>query len=231
MRYCLHLKSTNQPTKPKEIEMRVTTVTKARKATRERCLQCGLIIESGQGYRWVKPRYGSRKVLHLTCRTFKGSETVSNDKLSTLYGYIEDAETELAELDCDDAQSFLDGVAENIREVAEMYNDAASAIEDGFGHSTFASEEMTDNAEQLESFASDVEGTDFDEWDEDTVSSEFDDAIAEDDEYALEEFEGNINEQAAYIVKKRDEYITEKRSEWEDEVRSALSDAISASPL
>jgi len=209
--------------------MRVTIVKAAKKATRERCLQCGFAINIGQGYQWVKPRYGGRKVLHTTCRRFKGSETISNDKLSTLAAYIEDAEDELNELDLDEASSFLQMVADNIREVAEMYSDAKDAIEDGFGHETSQSEEMGDYADQLEEFASDVEGTDIDEWDESAYEDEWQ-AIEAGDEYALEEFE-NINEQAEAINAARETFMDEKRNEWEEEVRSALSDAISASPL
>lgn len=72
--------------------MRITTVKAAVKQTRERCLECHQVIEPGQGYRWIKFRYGGRRVLHTTCRTFKSSEMTNNPKLSTIYEAVDQAE-------------------------------------------------------------------------------------------------------------------------------------------
>lgn len=210
--------------------MRVTTIKTAYKPTKERCLDCHEFVERGQGYRWVKPRYGSRKVLHVTCRSFKGSELISNDKLSQLAAVLEDTEAQLDTINIDEAADFLSQVAESIREVAAMFEEVANNIEDGFGHETRQSEEFNDNAEQLHSFADDVESTEFEEFDEDEVGTEFLESIEDDDEYALSEFD-SLEEQAQFILIRRAEFVAERHSEWEDEVRSAIADTLSASPL
>lgn len=220
--------------------MRVTTVKAARKDQKGLCIRCRKPIVEGEGYRWAKGRYTSKKVIHSTCGSFKQSELTSNDKLSQLYAAIENVDEwiESAQKDVDpltlleDAKSALEECADAIEEVVQMYRDSAEAIEDGFGHETYQSEEMNSNADELESFASDVRDSvdDVDEFDEAALVDEFNESIVDDDEYAVDEFD-SIEEQAAHIADKQEEFVGLKRDEWADEVFSAMSDAVAASPL
>lgn len=57
--------------------MRVTTVTAARKAPGN-CEACGKPIEVGQGYKYIKPRYGRRRVRHDGCPGWRPSEMTSS---------------------------------------------------------------------------------------------------------------------------------------------------------
>lgn len=220
--------------------MRVTTVESARK-DQGRCIRCSSEIAKGESYRWAKGRYGPRRAIHAKCGQFKQSELTDNDKLNQLYAAVESvddwiANTKSEEIDIetflDDAKQALEEAADQIEEVAEMYREIASNIEDGFGHATFASEEAESNADEVESFASDVRDAlgDIEEFDEDTIRTEFNDEIEDDDEYAIGEFD-SMNDQATYITEKTDERIEEKREAWIDEVLSAMSDAVSACPL
>jgi len=141
--------------------MRVKTVQRAQK-DQGRCLNCGEEIKVGDGYQYAKPRYGPRRCIHTRCGPFKGSQLTSNDKLADLYAITE----EMAEYDVtsddspEDVQSALDDFASRVREVAELYREVASNIEDGFGHATSQSEEAESNADELDGFADSIEATD-----------------------------------------------------------------------
>jgi uncharacterized phage infection (PIP) family protein YhgE len=66
----------------------------------------------------------------------------------------------------DDVTSLLNDVAERVREIAEEKREGASNIEDGFGHATTQSDELNDIADQLDSWADDIEGADIPEYPE-----------------------------------------------------------------
>lgn len=216
--------------------MRINQVKSAQKDTGRNCLGCGKPVVKGEAYQWFAPFRASKRVRHLTCGSFKASETASNDKLSALYEAIESAEDAIAQLDVDfsrdDAQQILDDCADAIDEVAEQYEESASNIEDGFGHETELSAQMNDNAEQLRDFASTVRDAldDVDEFDEQSAIDEFVESIEDDDEYSLDRFD-SIEKQAQFINEKRDDYVAEKCGENSDAMRGAMNDAIAECPL
>ncbi len=105
--------------------------------------------------------------------------------LATLYGAQEAADDAMGELSAPEETDATDGyldelkqigaeMAEGVREAAEIRTEASEAIVEGFGHETTQSEELLSDAEELESWADDIENVtfeDFDEEDEDGHSS------------------------------------------------------------
>jgi len=65
---------------------------------------------------------------------------------------IETAESE------DDVQSALTDAAEAVREIASAKEEGADNIESGFGHETYQSDELRTQAQDLESWADEIEG-------------------------------------------------------------------------
>lgn len=126
-----------------------------------KCGRCGKEIEPGMPYKWIAPRsgpYGGRK-LHRCgpCPTWQPWEYSQsmNARLSEVSynfaGLIAAAET------ADDVQSALDEAAGLVRDIAEEKRESASNIEEGFQHATSQSEELTDTADQLDSWADEIE--------------------------------------------------------------------------
>jgi hypothetical protein len=149
---------------------KITTVDKARKSP-GKCGGCGTDIGVGQPYRHWSFRYGGKRVrcMEPGCAP-RSSDLTSNDKLATLYAAVESAEDAIDAWDGEeisDLEAILADCASEIRDVAEMYREIASNIEDGFGHATYQSEEAESNAEDLDSFADDVEGASLDGFDVD----------------------------------------------------------------
>lgn len=169
--------------------MKVTFVKKARK-DQGTCDACHLPILAGQAYKYFQPRFGPAHKRHTACPHWKPSQMVSNEKLSALYAAQEAAEDAInnwnpspqdKHLDTSELDAILSDAAQDFREVAEMYQESASNIEDGFGHSTSMSEEMTEKAEEIESFADNLE------------SAVFDDPPEKEDDISLDEWEDYVD--------------------------------------
>lgn len=134
---------------------RVITIPNNRKELT--CGHCCETIPKGAGYRWTKPRYGSRKVrcLKASC-AFKASD-LSSSKAAIIHDAIDDARDQILTAESqDDIQSILADVAETAREVAQEYQDASDAWAGGNGHPDFQ-----ERADQCESFADELEGWSF----------------------------------------------------------------------
>lgn len=140
--------------------MRVTKVNAARKPAGT-CLGCREPVQVGQGYSWCKPRYGGRRVRHATCLPFRPSETTSNAKIGALLDLQVDQEPQFEwdpeapmsddiEIEC---RSWQEDTAAAIREVAGEFEEAASNLEDGFGHETSQSTELREQGESVEEWA------------------------------------------------------------------------------
>lgn len=130
------------------------------------CGNCRQPIPKGAGYRWTKPRYGSRKVrcLKPAC-TFKPSD-LSSSKSALVHDAISDARDALLTAEShDDIQSILQSVADTAREVGQEYQDASDAWAGGNGHPDFQ-----EKADQCESYADELESWSFSgETDEEAV--------------------------------------------------------------
>lgn len=146
--------------------MRINSVQKANKP-QGKCGRCGKVIGKGDSYRWIKGRYGPRKVRCSNCR-FRPSEMTSSDKLSRLYSAKECVEEAIGnDFDStDDIASELQDAANEAREVAEEYRESADNIESCFGSRTSQCDEIEEKADQCESWADALEGIDLPEYDE-----------------------------------------------------------------
>jgi len=140
--------------------MRTTHVAKAQKDQRN-CEVCGEPITKGMAYKWVKPRYGGKRVRHETCRDWRASELTSS-KMAGVYA-AQEAFGDLSPSSIEDVSDAVHTAGEEVRNVAEEYRESAQNIEDGFQHPTFMSDELNEKADELESWADELEGFEVDE--------------------------------------------------------------------
>lgn len=172
-----------------------------------RCGHCGEDINIGDPYKWVAPRAhrasrGTRKVRHQTCPGWKPSELTSSPHLATLYAAQEAAEEAASALQApttpEDAEAFLEDLrgileacAADAMEAAESYRESAEAIEEGFQHPTYQSEELMEKSSEIEYWCDELSNTDLEEYEEEETDcascgfGEDDDVhqIVEDDDY------------------------------------------------
>lgn len=148
--------------------MRVYTRTKKKGKKEYRCRRCGKTIQPGERYYSYKPR-NVGPVYHCSAHYPKQSE-MTKGKMSMVFAAQEDAEERLNALtvgevteDWDgsdilsEVSSILEDFAEAIREVASEYQESADAMEDGFGHETYVSQEVREKGEELEAWADEIE--------------------------------------------------------------------------
>ena len=139
------------------------------------CHTCRQPITPGQSYYWNQPsRFSSRYDWHADCLAPRGSVLESNEKRSQAMAAFEDGYDSLHSINVQayvpeedrdpDAQGLIDeigsigmAVAEGVREAAEMWRESAQAIEDGFQHETYQSQEMNDHADVYDSVADEAE--------------------------------------------------------------------------
>lgn len=145
---------------------RITYVAKAQPSKFARvCYSCREPIEVGQAYNWTKPsRYSSKYVWHAGHAAPPGSVLETNDKRSQAMAAFENAYAALDEFEFDaegdpagDLEAIVSEAAEGVQEAAEMWREGAQAIEDGFGHPTYQSDEMNDHADVYEGVAQAIE--------------------------------------------------------------------------
>lgn len=235
---------------------RINTVKKARK-DQGTCRGCGREIKAGDGYKWIKFRYGG-KVKKCSSCNFRSSELTSSDKLSRLYAAQEDAHDRLDGWDREDAdeiRSLLEDTAQEIREVGEEYQESADAIREHFETSDTA-DECEEKAQEIEGWADEVEGADVPEWDDEEIRDEILDGVRSDmigDGEAVDcptcqdapssecqtchglgivkgpDFDGDNFQES--VEEKVQEGTSEKRSEWADEVVSVVESVIDECPV
>jgi hypothetical protein len=158
---------------------RVTTVRKARKAQPTNCLRCNKKIEVGQGYRWLALRIANGSItrrLHVTCGSFKRSETTLSDKLGRVWDAQDDLGTAISqwgdEDDIEDLRSALETAAETAQEVGDEYEESLGNMPDGLQQGDTGQQiqekadqchewngELTDAAGNLEEFEQADDGT------------------------------------------------------------------------
>jgi hypothetical protein len=202
----------------REVVMRLTVSDKTKPLPPERCGKCGTEITPGTPYKWIKPKsgpYGGRLMVRCgTCPVWQRWEY--NHSLSAQLERIawEAGESFDAGVDTQsEVEEILATAAEEIRSLAAEKEESAQSIEDGFGHPTTTSEELTEVAEQLNSWADDVEQAD--------VPVEPDES-----EYTDHEFEADQDgkcEECGEYGHQNDETYDEALDAWRDEARDALS--------
>jgi len=127
------------------------------------CGKCGVTIQVGDPYKWIKPKsgpYGGRLMVRCgKCPTWQVWDYSSS--LSAQVARIEHDATSAVDAaeDAGDVEAALNDAAEAIRDLAAQKSEGAENIESGFGHATYQSEELAQQAEDLEGWADEVEAT------------------------------------------------------------------------
>lgn len=232
----------------KPVVKRVTENDKERPLPNRSCGKCGQEIKVGDPYKWVKPKSGpyggTMRVRCIKCPSWRPSELTGSAALSALYGAQEAAEDEISNWDREDIsglESLLEDLASGIREAAEVYEESAQNMEDGFGHETYLSEELREKAQTLNDQADEVESAkdDLEEFDEDDARSEVEDEVFT--EYLAEFDADTIGDATTYadavtsvegfdveVYESRvEDAIATKKDEWADEQQGKAEDAMS----
>lgn len=145
--------------------MRIHIVRKSRK-DQGRCSKCGTPLPVGSAYRWIKFRYGPKRVrcMRNDCR-FRGSDLTTSDKMSDLYSAQEQAEDALGELrnnlpdmEPEGIAADLDGLAETISESMDLVEGAADGYEesaanvDEYFPGSYQVDEITEKSENARQY-------------------------------------------------------------------------------
>lgn len=130
------------------------------------CGKCHQEIKVGDPYKHISPRsgpYGGRTMYRcVSCpdwHVWEYSSSLSARVAEISHDFWESFNGTTFE-STDEVQELLNDAAERVREIAEEKREGASNIEDGFGHETQQSQELNDVADQLDSWADDIEGAD-----------------------------------------------------------------------
>ena len=141
--------------------MTVTKADKSQPLPMPDCGLCGKTIEVGQPYKHISPKsgpYGGNTLYRCAdCPDWNVWDYSSS--LSARVAEIEhNANNALENVESEEeVQEVLNEAAEAIREIASEKSEGADNIEHGFGHETSQSEELRQTAEQLDSWADEVE--------------------------------------------------------------------------
>jgi hypothetical protein len=140
---------------------RQTVTDKTKPLPNRKCDRCGTEIKTGDPYKWIAPRsgpYGGFKRFRCgRCPAWQVWEY--SDSLSAQLARVShDFWDAVSSADSpDDVRHALEEAAGEIRDIAEAKRESAENIEQGFGHSTSLSEELAQVADDLESWADEVE--------------------------------------------------------------------------
>jgi hypothetical protein len=145
------------------VTMAVTVQDKTKPLPPYTCDACHLPIEVGTPYKHMTPHGSAKRTRHASCPTWQPWE-YSNSLASQLARIAYDfTEVVNGAESTDDIQGALDDAAGSVKEIAEQKAEAAQNIEDGFGWETEKSTELAEIAENLESWASEIESADIPE--------------------------------------------------------------------
>lgn len=194
-----------------------------------RCGKCDTLILPGQPYKWIEPKMRGMMVRCADCPNWNVWEY--SDSLSARVAQIQDTAANILSSDFDspdDLRSDLEEIASEIRSLAEEKEEAASNLEEGFGHETYQSQEISEQADQLNDWADEIENVDIPD-------------LPEPEEQDCEECEGTgINSDpdddgcsdcdgAGTVTP--DDPTDEQMDEWREEARQAAQDAVDNCPL
>ncbi len=215
----------------------------------ETCDSCNQPIEIGTPYKWIQPKTsangGRKRSRHEGCPNWKVWE-YSNSWSARIAQAVDGFSIDNAE-STDDVQSALDDLAGAIKELADESRTSAASMEDGFGHATSQSEQAEERADELDNWASDIEGADIpdlpepeerwfvtngdgvpsDLFEEDGYDSESDAQQALDmhrDDNRVDGDEDETEDDSFEVEEiTPDEPSEEQLNDWRDEVRDACS--------
>lgn len=221
------------------IMQRVTREDRSKPKPPLNCGACHQPIEVGQPYKWlqVKNTYGGTRMnRHETCPNWQSWE-LSNSisaRAQQVAAQFEGFDGDTME----DAEAARDEMVEAIRELESEKREAAENLEEGFGHPTAQSEEITGVADQLDEWANGVEEVDLPEFPEvedidcddcDGTGKIDNEAYDENDEDSEEEEDcPNCSGSGQVEGEEPDE---DALNAWREEVSQAILDAVDACPL
>lgn len=112
-------------------------------------------VEIGDSYYWWKFRYGGK---HVSKTPPRASQLTGSDKLSRAYAAAEALEDITVDEDStlDDLKEQVQQVADDVNEIAEEYRENRDNMPEGLQEGDVG-QQMEENAESLESWASDIE--------------------------------------------------------------------------
>jgi hypothetical protein len=127
------------------------------------CGSCGQPIKAGDSYKHVSLKTGPRssRILkrHGGCPGWRQSE-LCQSKMAGVYAAQEGFDDSMPAWDPETGihyiRDILESAADDIRSVAEEYRESQQNIEQGFGHSTYQSDELGEKADELEAWADQV---------------------------------------------------------------------------
>ena len=141
---------------------RVQRIKKARVSKKRRsCRICGSEVQLGESYKKIEKKTGPRSSQTLIfCHQHEPRPSHSSSgRSSELAEMQEDYEDgmKIAGDDLTDQAEALSAFASGIEELSGSIRESAESIESGFGHSTAQSEAMASTAEELETWAQEME--------------------------------------------------------------------------
>lgn len=215
---------------------RVITVKRSQKA-QGTCHKCSTPIKKGDPYKFIKPRYGAKKVLCAKCQ-FRDSDLTSSDKLARAYDARDDLQAAIAgwdpaDGDIESLKEALTTAQEAVQEVADEYQESADNIHNTFSESQTADDceekanSLGDWAQELESAADDLE-----EFDEETVRKEAEEEY--ESEHPKPEVASGDKAEADWLAEMEvavGKQVEEKKEEWGEEQRSKAEDPSGNCPV
>lgn len=140
--------------------VRKLTVADKTQPIETKCERCSKVIQPGDRYRKVsiKMTYGGRKRYRcIECPAWQPWELSSSlaSRIMEIQSETVDGSEWNEEQEARDRAGEIAGM---IRELAEEKENSASNIRDGFGHDTSMSEELDEQAQQLNEWADEVDG-------------------------------------------------------------------------
>lgn len=142
---------------------RINHVAKAQK-DQGACGGCGVEIKAGDPYKWIKFRFGGKKIRCGTCK-FKDSDLTQSEFLSQVYD-LNDRITALSDLDnLDDLQAEVEDIASEYEALADECYEKKENMPEGLQEGEVGQllEERSDGCREV---ADNLQGIDFDFSDE-----------------------------------------------------------------
>lgn len=212
------------------VTMAVTRDDRSKPLPPHDCDYCRNPIETGTPYKHMSPRsgpYGGRTLRrHESCPTWQPwdySDSLSARLSQVAYEFDNAVDGASSPDDVESAQS---EAADRARELAEEKREAAQNIEDGFQHPTAQSEELAEQADALEEWATEIEGVSVPEFPEpEEEDCEECDGTGNDPDAEPDDEDGPPScENCSGSGKVTPEEPNEDQvDEWREEVRSAFS--------
>lgn len=219
------------------VSMKVTQEDRSQPLPMPKCDSCGKEIEVGTAYKWIAPKSGpyggTKRNRHEDCPEwnvwdYSSSLSAQLARIENDYGDISAAENN------DDIESMLSDAAGEIRELAQEKEDGADNIESGFGHETEMSYELRDQAEQLNSWADDLEATylpDYPEPEEADCEACEGTGEVDSENHPSSDYKATCDDCDGSGRLTPDEPTQEQIDEWRSEAESAVMDAFGNCPV